>query len=100
MTMFQKSIILFLTLISITVTIRSYAQQDTVLTREVEVIKPYSPVISDANKISSMPEIEEPKQEKPNFSYSIFSQPVFNTFSVNTLKAAAFAPQPKEDTGF
>ena len=100
MIMFQKSIILFLTLISITVTIRSYAQQDTVLTREVEVIKPYSPVISDANKISSMPEIEEPKQEKPNFSYSIFSQPVFNTFSVNTLKAAAFAPQPKEDTGF
>jgi hypothetical protein len=78
----------------------SMAQNDTTLTREVEVIKPYNPAISDANKISSMPSVEEPKHEKPSFSYSIFSQPVFNTFSVNTLKAAAFASPPKEDSGF
>ncbi|NLO01289.1 MAG: hypothetical protein GX126_03070 [Bacteroidales bacterium] len=98
--MFRKLIILFLSILSVTAPIRSYAQKDTTLTREVEVIKPYNPAISDANKISSMPEAEEPKHEKPSFTYSIFSQPVFNTFSVNTLKAAAFASQPKEDTGF
>ncbi|WP_372947025.1 hypothetical protein [Mariniphaga sp.] len=76
------------------------AQRDTTLTQEVEVVKAFKPTISDANKISSMPGIEETTHEKPNFSYSIFSQPIYNTFSVNTLKAATFESAPREDTGF
>ncbi len=76
------------------------AQRDTTLTQEVEVVKAFKPTISDANKISSMPGIEETTHEKPNFSYSIFSQPIYNTFSVNTLKAATFESTPREDTGF
>lgn len=76
------------------------AQQDTTLTQEVEVVKAYNPSISDANKISDMPTIEDADHEKPSFNYSIFSQPIFNTFSVNTLKAATFKSEPGEDTGF
>jgi len=82
------------------VTVRSYAQRDTTLHMEVEVVKTYDPVISDANKISSMPEIEDVSHEKPNFNYSISSQPVFNTFSVNTLKAATFSSERREEEGF
>ncbi len=77
-----------------------FAQRDTSLTREVEVIKSFRPTISDANKISSMPEIEDSTPEKPTFNYSIFSQPIYNTFSVNTLKAATFVSESKEDTGY
>lgn len=76
------------------------AQRDTTLTQEVEVVKAYRPTISDANKISSMPRIEDAEHKKPSFNYSIFSQPIYNTFSVNTLKAASFDSSPREDTGF
>lgn len=77
-----------------------YSQQDTTLTQEVEVVKAYRPTISDANKISSMPRIEDAEHEKPAFNYSIFSQPVYNTFSVNPLKAATYAARRDEPTGF
>lgn len=77
-----------------------FAQRDTTLTQEVEVVKAYKPSISDANKINEMPKTNEEKPQKPTFNYSIFSQPVYNTFSVNTLKAAIFADKPKENTGF
>ncbi len=75
------------------------AQRDTTLNREVEVVKAYQPTISDANKISSMPKIEDEQPEKPVFNYSIFSQPVYQTFSVNTLKAATLASEPGEESG-
>ncbi len=90
----------FLFTLLITWTAQSSAQEDTTIHRQVEVVKDYTPAVMDANKISEMPEIGEEKHEKPSFSYSIFSRPVFNTFSVNTLKAATFASAPEADTGF
>lgn len=79
-----KYILLFIFTVSASVTL---AQRDT-LTQEVEVTKAYKPTISDANKLNSMPTIEETEHQKPSFNYDINSQPVFSTFSVNTLKAA------------
>ncbi len=79
---------------------KSMAQRDTTLTQEVEVVKSYTPSISDANKINEMPTIDETEQKKPTFNYSIFSQPIFNTFSVNTLKAATFASEPDQNYGY
>lgn len=90
--------ILFSVLVASTGT--AIAQRDTTLTQEVEVVKAYKPTISDANKISSMPRIEDAEHEQPSFNYSIFSQPIYNTFSVNTLKAATFDSSPKEEPGF
>ncbi|MCD6354801.1 MAG: hypothetical protein J7L95_04550 [Prolixibacteraceae bacterium] len=76
------------------------AQRDTTLSQQVEVVKAYNPTISDANKINEMPKIDEVKHKMPTFNYSIFSQPVFNTFSVNTLKAATIASKPVADNGY
>lgn len=100
--MFVKIIrcIFFFVLISISCSYIAMAQRDTTLTQEVEVVKTFRPTISDANKISSMPRIEDVEYEIPTFNYSIFSQPIFNTFSVNTLKAATFVSEPKDDTGY
>lgn len=96
----KKTKYILLSAVLATATGNALAQRDTTLTQEVEVVKAYKPTISDANKISSMPAVEDVSHEKPTFNYSIFSQPIYNTFSVNTLKAASFESGPREDTGF
>ncbi len=95
-----KNIKYILVLILVSSVTEIFAQRDTTLTQEVEVVKAYKPTISDANKINEMPKINETEQKKPTFNYSIFSQPVYNAFSVNTLKAATIAQKPREDNGF
>ncbi len=98
--MFKKIKYIVLILTFTVAAISVSAQRDTSLTQEVEVFKSFRPTISDANKINEMPKIEETKPEKPVFNYSIYSQPILNTFSVNTLKAASIAGEPKQDNGY
>ena len=82
------------------VILTSAQERDTTLTQQVEVVKAYKPTISDAFKIIDMPPIEVEEHQKPNFNYNIYSKPIYNTFSVNTLKAATISQKPREDTGF
>jgi hypothetical protein len=77
----------------------AFAQRDTSLTREVEVTKAFKPIIVNANKINEMPKINETKHQKPVFDYSIYSQPILNTFSVTQLKAATIDNAKKKNTG-
>lgn len=91
-----KYIFLFVLLIGAS---NAWAQRDT-LTQEVEVTKAYTPTISDANKLNSMPKIEETEHQKPNFDYNISSKPIFSTFSVNPLKAAIIETTKPTDTGY
>ena len=82
------------------VTFSAQAQkQDTTLTQEVEVTRAYKPTISDANKLNSMPKIEESEHQKPTFNYNINSVPVFKTFSVTPLKAATIQTSKPDQTG-
>ncbi len=76
------------------------AQRDSVISREVEVVKSFKPKILDSYKINEMPKIEETEHQKPNFNYNIKSEPVVNAFSVNPLKPASIASAPKEETGY
>jgi hypothetical protein len=79
----------------------SSAQRDTSLTREVEVTKSFKPTMSsDANKINVMPKIDQTEQPAPKFDYSIYSQPILNTFSVTPLKAATINNTQKKETGY
>ncbi len=79
--------------------VQAQTQTDT-LRREVEVTRAYVPTISDANKLNSMPKIDEEQAEKPTFQYSIQSQPVFSTFSVTPLKAATIETTPHTQRGY
>ncbi len=74
-------------------------QVDT-LRREVEVTKAFVPTIEDANKLNSLPEMDQTPQEKPSFNYSIKSQPLFSTFSVTPLKAATIETTPPVQRGY
>ncbi len=89
-------------LIFVTLTGAVFAQQiqrDS-LTQEVEVTKAYKPTILDANKLNSVPQIEETEHQKPNFNYEISSQPVLSNFSLSPLKAATINSSQKEGTGY
>jgi hypothetical protein len=89
-------LIIFFTLIACNVLL---AQKDTTLRQEVEVIKAYKPTISDAYKINDIPTIKDEEFKKPVFDYTIYSQPVFSTFSINPLKAATIEGKPTGDSG-
>jgi hypothetical protein len=97
--MFKQTKYIFL-LFLISIAISSVAQQDTTLTRQVEVTKAFKPTISDVNKINEMPKIDETEHQPPNFDYNIYSQPILNTFSVTQLKAATINNTEKKETGY
>lgn len=58
-------------------------------TEVVNVIKPYTPTISDAFKVKETPSLEdEETSKKENIQYNIFSFPVASTFTPSKGKAA------------
>ena len=68
----------------------SFAQkkQENIGTEEVNVVKAYTPTISDAFKVIETPSIEEEGTDKKKvIKYSIFSFPVASTFTPSTGKA-------------
>ena len=79
-----KYIIVVLT-ISVT---QSFAQEerkqtnDTIDTQVINVVKPYTPTISDAFKIKETPRLDDETTEtKKEVKYNIFSIPVASTFT-------------------
>lgn len=86
----QNIIIAILTL-SVT---QSFAQdnrqtKDTINTEVVNVVKPYTPKISDAFKVKEIPSIDDAETAaKKDIKYNIFSIPVASTFTPAKGKAA------------
>lgn len=75
-------------------------KDDNIGTEVVNVVKPYTPTISDAYKIKEVPPAEEPETEKKEtVKYQIFSFPVASTFVPAKGKAAA-VDKPKEEKLF
>jgi len=78
----------------------SFAQEikiDTLKTEEISVVKPYTPTISDAFKVTSNPVIDASNSfQKETVNYSIFSIPVASTFTPSKGKAQGLVRSPKE----
>lgn len=68
----------------------SYAQEkDTIADQTVNVIKPYTPTISDAFKIKDTPKLNDSTSvKKKEIKYNIFSIPVASTFTPAKGRAA------------
>jgi len=92
----QKFLLIFL----VSFTIPFFAQEvknDTLITDEITVVKPYTPTISDAFKIKSTPSIDSTNQfEKEKVKYQIFSIPVASTFTPSKGKAKGVTRAAKE----
>lgn len=62
---------------------------DTISTGVIDVVKPYTPSISDAFKVKEVPSLDdENTQTKKEIKYNIFSFPVASTFTPAKGKAA------------
>lgn len=62
--------------------------------KEVEVVKPYEPIVSDANKINVLPAINDSVVIKPAFNYSIVPAMIKTDYQVNPINAAKMVSMP------
>ncbi|MEZ4853399.1 TonB-dependent receptor [Flavobacterium sp.] len=75
----------------------SLAQEETIGSEVVNVVKPYTPTISDAFKVKETPTIEDDTNtQKEEVKYNIFSFPVASTFTPAKGKAAGVDKETKE----
>jgi len=66
-------------------------------TEVVNVVKPYTPTISDAFKVKETPPVEdEDNSKKADIQYNIFSFPVASTFTPSKGRAASVDKTPQE----
>lgn len=71
-------------------TLNSYSQETDIGTETVTVVKPYSPSVSDAFKVKSLPNLNDSIiLNKKKIEYSIFSVPVASTFTPAKGQASA-----------
>src|SRR5690606_3345987 len=90
-----KYIILLAVTLNITV---SFAQdRDTIRTGVIDVVKPYTPSISDAFKVKEIPNLNDDlTTNKKDIKYNIFSIPVASTFTPAKGKAAVVEQKAPE----
>jgi hypothetical protein len=62
--------------------------------KEVEVVKPYEPVVSDANKINILPKINDSVMIKPMVQYSIVPTMMNTEYQVSPINAAKMLAMP------
>ena len=95
-----KNILVIATLlISVNVTAQEARKQtnDTIDTQVVNVVKPYTPKVSDAFKVKEIPSLnDEETGTKKEIKYNIFSIPVASTFTPAKGKAAVVDKAKKE----
>ncbi len=91
----KKYILVFILCTLTTVLFGQEKKKDTLDTEVINVVKPYTPTVSDAFKIKIAPEINDNSinQKKP-LEYSIFSMPVASTFTPAKGKAKVLRVDP------
>lgn len=78
-------------------TVAAQKKDENIGTEVVNVVKPYTPTISDAFKVKETPAMEdEDNTKKEPIQYSIFSFPVASTFSPSKGKAANVDKEAEE----
>jgi len=84
-----KHIALTIFTLTVTITFAQERENDTIDTDVVNVVKPYTPTISDAFKIKEVPTLNDSTTaKKKEIKYNIFSIPVASTFTPAKGKAA------------
>jgi hypothetical protein len=75
----------------------SQVKDENIGSEVVNIVKPYTPTISDAFKVKETPVLaDEETQKKEKIQYNIFSFPVASTFTPSKGTAATVDPQEKE----
>lgn len=91
-----KHILSVITILSVTFVFSQNRDKDTINTGVIDVVKPYTPSISDAFKVKEIPSLEdETTENKKEVKYNIFSFPVASTFTPAKGKAAVVEKRKK-----
>lgn len=92
----QNKIIILLVMFVVQLSF-SQKKQETIGTETVNVVKPYSPTISDAFKVKETPSLDDAgNQPKETIKYSILSVPMASTFTPSKGKAEGVEKSKKE----
>ncbi len=84
-----KNILAVVIVLSVTTGFSQDRRKDTINTGVIDVVKPYTPSISDAFKVKEIPSLnDETTATKKEIKYNIFSFPVASTFTPSKGKAA------------
>ncbi len=75
--------------------VSSFAQEDEGLNKQLILVRPYEPSVSDAQKISVLPSLKDSFSIKPTFNYSIRSRRIDTRFDVSPIAAAKLQPLPQ-----
>lgn len=70
--------------------------QDSIATQVVNIVKPYTPKISDAFKMKQIPSLERTETTQKPVTYTIFSIPVASTFTPAKSNSVRLRPSKKE----
>lgn len=73
-----------------------FGQEDK-LNKEVQVVRPYEPSISDAFKINLLPKIEDTLKQVPNLNYNLIQRPYPVNFLVTPISSAKMLMEPMND---
>jgi len=88
----KYSFLLCLALICLVPSI-SFAQED--LNRQLVLVRPYEPSVSDAQKITTLPNLRDTLVLRPAFEYSIRSRRIETRFDVVPITPARLQPLPQ-----
>ena len=84
-----KNILVVIVTLNATISFSQNRSNDTINTGVIDVVKPYTPSISDAFKVKEIPSLDDEMTEtKKEIKYNIFSFPVASTFTPAKGKAA------------
>lgn len=84
-------ILILVTLLAASVA--TFAQEND-LTKQVQVVRPYEPSISDAFKLNLLPIVEDTIKLNPTFNYNLTLRPVSINFPVNNISPARMVAEP------
>ncbi|MBW1656527.1 TonB-dependent receptor [Flavobacterium quisquiliarum] len=93
----QYKIIVLLVLFAVQLSFSQVKKNESIGTETVNVVKPYSPTISDAFKVKENPSLDDSgNQPKEVIKYSILSVPVASTFTPSKGKAEGVEKAKRE----
>ncbi|SEO77889.1 hypothetical protein SAMN05444671_1456 [Flavobacterium sp. CF108] len=93
----RNKIIVLLVLLVCQLSFSQVKKNESIGTETVNVVKPYSPTISDAFKVKETPSLDDAgNQPKETIKYSILSVPVASTFTPSKGNAQAVDKSKKE----
>ena len=78
------------------VNVNLFGQEDK-LNKEVQVVRPYEPSISDAFKINLLPKIDDTLKQVPNLNYNLIQRPYSINFLVTPISSAKMLMEPMSD---